>query len=145
MKALIQRVKSAEVIVDNESVGKIEAGILAYIGLGHDGTLQIGKSMIDKILAYRIFEDEAGKLSLNVQQTNGGLLLVSQFTLMANTGKGLRPDFKPALAFADADILFAEMVNYAQSSYPKVATGSFGADMQVHSVNDGPINFLLEK
>lgn len=149
MKALIQRVQSARVTVDGHEVGRIEAGILAYIGLGHDDNLQRGRQLIDKILSYRLFEDsqdasKLGKLDQNLQQVQGGLLLVSQFTLMARTDKGRRPDFGAAMQSVVAQVLFAELIIYAKSQHPLVATGVFGANMQVESINDGPLNFLLE-
>ncbi|WP_435979269.1 D-aminoacyl-tRNA deacylase [Psychrobacter sp. DM4] len=144
MRALIQRVSTASVAVDGETIGAIEQGVLAYIGLGHEDTIEHGRRLIDKILTYRIFENESHQLDQNVQQVNGGLLLVSQFTLMAKTNKGRRPDFGAAMTPDKAQILFAEMVSYAQSRYLDVATGQFGADMQVASINDGPLNFLLE-
>ncbi len=149
MKALIQRVQSARVTVDGHEVGRIEAGILAYIGLGHDDNLQRGQRLIDKILSYRIFENtqdssKLGKLDQNLQQVQGGLLLVSQFTLMARTDKGRRPDFGAAMEPVAAQALFAELILYAKSQYPLVATGVFGANMQVESINDGPLTFVLE-
>lgn len=149
MKALIQRVQSARVTVDGHEVGRIEAGILAYIGLGHDDNLQRGRQLIDKILSYRIFENtqdssKLGKLDQNLQQVQGGLLLVSQFTLMARTDKGRRPDFGAAMEPVAAQALFAELILYAKSQYPLVATGVFGANMQVESINDGPLTFVLE-
>lgn len=149
MKALIQRVNRASVTVDESCVGSIEQGILAYIGLGHDDNLQNAKRMIDKIITYRIFDNhddpaKYGKLDLNVQQVGGGLLLVPQFTLMAKTGKGRRPDFGPAMTPDAAQVLFEQLVAYARTQYSDIATGQFGADMQVESINDGPLNFLLE-
>ena len=149
MRALIQRVKYASVSVDGQEVGAIEQGVLAYIGLGHDDNLQSAQRMIDKILTYRIFDNDDdpakyGKLDKNIQQVGGGLLLVSQFTLMAKTDKGRRPDFGRAMAPDMAQALFAQLVDYAKTQYLTVATGQFGADMQVLSVNDGPLNFLLE-
>ena len=149
MRALIQRVRSASVKVDGHSVGAIEQGILAYIGLGHDDNSQSMQRMIDKILTYRIFENtqdprKLGKLDQNLQQVNGGLLLVSQFTLMARTDKGRRPDFGRAMAPDAAQALFNEMITYAKTQHPLIATGEFGANMQVESINDGPLNFLLE-
>ncbi len=149
MKALIQRVKQAKVKVDDIEVGVIEQGILAYIGLAPDDNLQTAKRMVDKILTYRIFEnasdaEKAGKLDQNVQQVSGGLLLVSQFTLMAKTDKGRRPDFGAAMNPDSAEDLFAELVAYAKTQYAEVATGQFGANMQVESINDGPLNFILE-
>lgn len=149
MRALIQRVSSASVEVDRHCVGAIEHGLLAYIGLGHDDNLQTAQRMIDKILTYRIFENDddpakVGKLDKNVQQVGGGLLLVSQFTLMAKTDKGRRPDFGDAMAPETAQALFTQLVDYAKTQHSTVATGQFGADMQVESMNDGPLNFLLE-
>lgn len=149
MRALIQRVNYASVKVDSQNVGTIERGILAYIGLGHDDNLQSMQRMIDKILTYRIFENtidpaKLGKLDQNLQQVSGGLLLVSQFTLMANTNNGRRPDFGAAMVPDAAQILFNEMIAYAKTQHPLVATGEFGANMQVESINDGPLNFLLE-
>ena len=149
MRALIQRVHHASVTVDEHCVGAIEKGILAYIGLGPDDTLQSAQRMVDKILTYRIFENnddpsKVGKLDKNVQQVGGELLLVSQFTLMAKTDKGRRPDFGGAMAPDAAEVLFEQLTTYAKAQHSKVATGQFGADMQVMSVNDGPLNFLLE-
>ena len=149
MRALIQRVSSASIRVDGHSIGAIEQGILAYIGLGHDDNSQSMQRMIDKILTYRIFENtqdpsKLGKLDQNLQQVNGGLLLVSQFTLMARTDKGRRPDFGRAMAPDAAQALFNEMITYAKTQHPLIATGEFGANMQVESINDGPLNFLLE-
>ncbi|WP_201544185.1 D-aminoacyl-tRNA deacylase [Psychrobacter sp. H7-1] len=144
MKALIQRVSAASVRVDNQIVGQIEQGILAYIGLGPEDTLKSAQKMIDKILSYRIFDNDAGKLDKNVQQVAGGLLLVSQFTLMAKTDKGRRPDFGGAMPPAQASELFKQMIDYAKQQHDKVATGEFGANMLVQADNDGPLNFILE-
>ena len=149
MKAVLQRVKFAKVAVgqaphQQQIVGEIAHGVLVYLGLGHDDTLSMGQKMIDKILTYRVFENELGKMDQNVQQVNGGLLLVSQFTLLANTQSGRRPDFKPAMAPDTAKALFAQIVAYAKTQYAAVQTGEFGADMQVSSCNDGPINFIFE-
>lgn len=149
MKALIQRVHRADVTVDGHLISAIDHGILAYIGLGHCDDLASAKRMIDKILAYRIFENstdpaKAGKLDQNVQQVGGGLLLVSQFTLMANTKNGRRPDFGDAMRPDSAQALFADLVHYAKQQHVNVAAGQFGADMQVSSINDGPLNFILE-
>ena len=149
MKALIQRVHCASVVVDNQTIGSIDFGVLAYIGIGKNDDLTKGKRLIDKILTYRIFEnttdaDKFGKLDKNICEVGGGLLLVSQFTLMANTDKGRRPDFAPAMSPVEAQILFDELVYYAKTQYPQTQTGKFGANMQVAATNDGPINFLLE-
>lgn len=144
MRSVIQRVTQASVTVDGQVIGQIERGILAYIGIGHEDTLQSAKKLVDKILTYRIFANETGRLDKNVQEVGGGLLLVSQFTLMANTHKGRRPDFALAMSPVAAEALFAELVAYAKAQYAQVATGEFGANMQVSAINDGPINFILE-
>ncbi len=144
MKAILQRVKSAQVHVDGQRTGEIQHGILVFLALGKDDDFTLAQKMIDKILKYRIFDDEQGKMGLNVQQVAGNILLVSQFTLMANTHKGLRPDFAPAMSPAQAETLFAQIVDYARSQLPSIQTGIFGADMQVSLVNDGPVTFILE-
>ena len=115
-----------------------------FLGIGRDDTLAIGQKLIDKILKYRIFDDEQGKMGWNVSQANGGILLVSQFTLMAQTQKGLRPDFGPAMPPADAKALYEQLVEYTHSQFEKVQTGIFAADMKVHLINDGPVTFNLE-
>ena len=144
MKALIQRVQSAHVAVDGQIIGQIQSGVLAYIGIGKDDDFDKACKLVDKIIAYRIFEDDNGKMGKSVSDVGCGLLLVSQFTLMAKTDKGRRPDFAPAMPPDDARELFDKLVNYAKQVYPNVATGEFGANMTVMAVNDGPINFLLD-
>lgn len=144
MKALIQRVQSAHVAVDGQIIGQIQSGVLAYVGIGKDDDFDKACRLVDKIIAYRIFEDDNGKMGKSVSDVGGGLLLVSQFTLMAKTDKGRRPDFAPAMPPDDAKALFDKLVNYAKQVYPNVATGEFGANMAVMAVNDGPINFLLD-
>lgn len=149
MKALIQRVHSASVVVDGRTVGEIGMGVLAYVGIGKDDDFDNACKLINKILTYRIFEnttdpDKLGKMDKSVSDVGGGILLVSQFTLMAKTDKGRRPDFAPAMPPNDARILFDKLVEYAKSVYPHIQTGEFGANMAVTAVNDGPINFLLE-
>lgn len=149
MKALIQRVKVAHVSVNNQIIGEIGTGVLAYVGIGKDDDFEYACKLIDKILTYRIFEnttdpDKLGKMDKSVADVGGGLLLVSQFTLMANTHKGRRPDFAPAMPPDDAQKLFEKLVDYAKSTHPNVQTGQFGANMSVMAINDGPINFLLE-
>ena len=144
MRALIQRVKYAQVEVEGNVIGQIEQGLLVFVGLGKTDTLQTAEKMLKKILAYRLFSDDSERMILNVQQVNGGLLLVSQFTLMAETRKGLRPDFGPAMPPDEARELFSQLVAQANSVYPIVQTGAFGADMQVTLQNDGPVTFMLE-
>ena len=144
MRALIQRVLEAKVVVDGQTTGEIEKGLLVFLGLGKDDTLEKGQKLIDKILKYRIFDDENGKMGWNVSQASGGILLVSQFTLMAQTQKGLRPDFGPAMPPSDAKALYEQLVEYTQQQFENVQTGIFAADMKVHLVNDGPVTFNLE-
>ena len=144
MRALLQRVLEAKVVVDGQTTGEIEKGILVFLGLGKEDNLEKGKKLIDKILKYRFFDDEQGKMGWNVSQANGGILLVSQFTLMAQTQKGLRPDFGPAMPPAEAQALYQQLVDYARSQFKNVETGIFAADMKVHLVNDGPVTFNLE-
>ena len=144
MRALLQRVLEAKVVVDGQVTGQIDHGILVFLGLAKEDTLEIGKRTIDKILKYSFFDDEQGKMGWNVSQAGGGLLLVSQFTLMAQTQKGLRPDFGPAMPPSEAKALYEQLVDYAKSQFEHVQTGIFAADMKVHLVNDGPVTFNLE-
>jgi D-tyrosyl-tRNA(Tyr) deacylase len=144
MRALLQRVLEAKVIVEGKTTGEIGHGILVFLGLGKEDTLDTGKKLIDKILKYRFFDDEQGKMGWNVSQAGGGILLVSQFTLMAQTQKGLRPDFGPAMPPSEAKVLYEDLVAYTKSQFENVQTGIFAADMKVHLVNDGPVTFNLE-
>ncbi len=144
MRALLQRVLEAKVVVDGQITGQIDHGILVFLGLGQNDNLEKGKKLIDKILKYRFFDDEQGKMGWNVAQAGGGILLVSQFTLMAQTQKGLRPDFGPAMPPQEAKVLYEELVEYAKTQFTRVETGIFAADMKVHLINDGPVTFNLE-
>lgn len=144
MRALLQRVLEAKVVVNGEITGEIQQGILVFLGLAKDDTFEKGKKLIDKILKYRFFDDEQGKMGWNVDQAGGGLLLVSQFTLMAQTQKGLRPDFGPAMPPQEAEALYEKLVTYTKTQFEHVQTGVFAADMKVHLVNDGPVTFNLE-
>lgn len=144
MRALLQRVLEAKVIVNGETTGEINHGILVFLGIGKDDNLEKGKKLIDKILKYRFFDDDQGKMGWNLHQAEGGLLLVSQFTLMAQTQKGLRPDFGPAMPPAEAKELYEKLVEYTRSQFEAVQTGIFAADMKVHLINDGPVTFNLE-
>lgn len=143
MKALIQRVSQASVHVDGNKIAHIDQGVLAYIGIAKDDTPENGKKLIDKICHYRLF-DKDGKMHQSVMDIKGDLLIVSQFTLMANTKNGRRPDFSQAMRPALAKDLFDKLITYAKNVHSTVQTGQFGADMQVIAANDGPINFLLE-
>ncbi len=144
MKALIQRVRRASVEVEGEIVGSIDHGLLALVGVEkHDDVAAVEK-LLHKLLHYRVFSDAEGKMNQNLQHVNGGLLLVSQFTLAADTHKGLRPSFSSAAPPAQGEELFNVLVAQARTAWPNVATGEFGADMQVALINDGPVTFLLE-
>ncbi|MGX5221139.1 D-aminoacyl-tRNA deacylase [Pseudomonas segetis] len=144
MKALIQRVSSAQVTVESEVVGAIEQGLLALVGVEpHDTPASVSK-MLHKLLKYRVFSDADGKMNCSLTDVAGGLLLVSQFTLAADTKSGLRPSFSTAAPPALATELFDLLVQQARSQHPVVATGRFAADMQVQLTNDGPVTFLLE-
>ncbi|EGM77595.1 D-tyrosyl-tRNA(Tyr) deacylase [Rheinheimera sp. A13L] len=144
MKALIQRVSSASVTVDHQRVGAIHTGLLVLLGVEKDDTELQLKKLADKVLKYRVFSDENGKMNLNVQQAGGALLVVSQFTLAADTNSGLRPSFSTAAVPDTALKLYQDFVAYCRSYGIEVATGQFGADMQVALVNNGPVTFLLE-
>ncbi len=148
MKALIQRVKSASVHVDNELVGKIEQGILIFLGVQKQDDTSIADKLVEKILAYRIFSDAMGKMNHSVKDIGGGVLIVSQFTLAADTQKGLRPGFSSAAPAEQAKLLYEYVVNKTQNLASEynltVANGMFGANMQVSLINDGPVTFLLD-
>ena len=144
MKGLIQRVQHASVVVDNETVGKIENGILLFLGIEKEDTPEKVEKLLDKVLKYRIFSDEAGKMNRSLQDIDGGLLVVSQFTLVAETKKGLRPSFSKGADPEQGQILYNYFVEQAQYLHAKVATGRFGADMKITLLNDGPVTFLME-
>ncbi|MDR7025337.1 MULTISPECIES: D-aminoacyl-tRNA deacylase [Pseudomonas] len=144
MKALIQRVRGARVEVAGEVVGAIDQGLLALVGVEPQDTPASVEKILHKLLNYRVFSDAAGKMNLSLSDSGGGLLLVSQFTLAADTKSGLRPSFSSAAAPALGAELFDLLVTQARAKHSQVATGRFGADMQVHLVNDGPVTFLLE-
>lgn len=144
MKALIQRVSRAQVDVDGKTVGAIGQGLLVLLGVEREDNHQRMTRLLDKLLQYRVFADVEGKMNLSVRDIEGGVLLVSQFTLAADTGKGLRPSFSSAAAPALAQSLYHEAVQYLRTQHREVATGIFAADMQVSLVNDGPVTFLLD-
>lgn len=146
MRAHIQRVSQASVSVAGNTVGEIEQGLLVLLGVGHDDDKNTADKLLQKVLHYRVFSDSEGKMNNNVMQQQGGLLLVSQFTLMADTQKGLRPSFTPAAKPDLAEALYDYFVEQAKANYKtdKIFTGQFAADMQVSLVNDGPVTFLLE-
>jgi D-aminoacyl-tRNA deacylase len=144
MKVLIQRVRSAQVSVADIVIGAIDQGVLAFVGIEPQDTPQTLNKMADKLLAYRIFNDAQGKMNLSLKDINGGLLLVSQFTLAADTQKGLRPGFSTAAPPALAEIVFNQFVTQVRAHWANTHTGRFGADMQVSLVNDGPVTFMLQ-
>jgi len=144
VKALLQRVSHASVRVDEAVVGEIGQGLLVLLGLDKGDTPQLGERMLDKILAYRAFADEDHKMNRSVADIGGAVLLVSQFTLSADTRKGLRPSFSSAMPPAQAEGLYQTMLDSLKDKHSAVAAGSFGADMQVALVSDGPVTFLLE-
>lgn len=144
MRGLIQRVKSASVAVNEEEVGAIGQGILLLLGIEKHDTKSSADKLLDKVLAYRIFSDEDGKMNCNLQQINGELLIVSQFTLAADTRKGLRPGFSTAAPPVLAQELYDYFVTCSRARHPSIATGIFAADMQVSLINDGPVTFMLQ-
>lgn len=148
MIALIQRVSQARVRVAGdmmgEVVGEIGAGLLAFVCAERDDSEREADALLGKLLAYRVFADDAGKMNLSVKDVAGGLLLVSQFTLAADTNSGTRPSFTPAAAPELGRRLFDHFVMRARVSHPQVATGVFGAMMQVELINDGPVTFWLQ-
>ncbi|MFN3768618.1 MAG: D-aminoacyl-tRNA deacylase [Ectopseudomonas guguanensis] len=144
MKLLIQRVSAARVEVEGEVVGSIDQGLLALVGIEPQDDQTSLTRALHKLLNYRVFSDEAGKMNRSLADVQGGLLLVSQFTLAADTRSGMRPSFSSAAPPAQGAALFDALVELARAQHPQVATGRFGAHMQVHLVNDGPVTFLLE-
>lgn len=144
MKGLIQRVSHAQVIVDGEIVGAIDQGLLLLLGIEQADTEQKADKLLHKVLNYRIFADEQGKMNLSVKDIGGGLLVVSQFTLAADTKKGLRPSFSSAAHPTLAQDLYDYFVAQAKQQHTQVATGIFAADMKVSLCNDGPVTFMLE-
>jgi len=144
MIGLLQRVLEARVAVAGETVGAIGAGLLVLVGVEkRDGESQ-ARRLLERLLGYRVFGDAEGRMNLSVQDIGGGLLLVPQFTLAADTRKGSRPSFTPAADPGEGERLFDYLVAAARAAYPQVASGRFGAHMQVSLVNDGPVTFWLQ-
>ena len=144
MIALIQRVTSAHVSVDNQTVGAIGAGLLALVAVQPEDGEPQAQRMVQRLLGYRVFADAAGKMNRSLTDTGGDLLLVSQFTLAADTRSGMRPSLTTAAAPEHGRQWFDRLVELARLAHPRVETGRFGAHMQVHLVNDGPVTFWLE-
>ena len=143
MIALLQRVATARVEVDGEVVGAIDQGVLMLVCAEPADTLDLAGKMVDKVLKLRIFSEDAGKMNRSVQDVGGGLLIVSQFTLAADTRSGNRPGFSGAAAPALGLQLYETVLRLARERHPLVQAGRFGADMQVHLVNDGPVTIPL--
>lgn len=144
MKCLLQRVRAASVRVDDHIVGEIQQGLLVFLGLERQDSETELARMAERLLGYRVFADAEGRMNLSVRDIAGEVLLVSQFTLAADTRKGMRPGFSTAAAPDVAEPLFQAFVSLVAESGLKVETGQFGADMQVSLTNDGPVTFLLE-
>ena len=144
MIGLIQRVARAEVSTEGRRLGSIGPGTLALIGVRRGDDRAAADRLLERLLAYRIFADAAGRMNLSLRETGGGLLLAPQFTLAADTHKGTRAGFSAAAPPEEARALFAYLVSAAQAGHSPVACGEFGAHMQVELVNDGPVTFWLE-
>lgn len=143
MLIVIQRVAEARVVVDNHTVAQIDQGLAILCGFEPHDTTTTLQRMLDKCLHYRIFSDAQDKMNSSIQDVNGGLLLIPQFTLIADTQKGLRPGFSKAAHPQLGKELFTELLQIARQKYTNVQQGIFGADMQVYLCNDGPATFLM--
>jgi D-tyrosyl-tRNA(Tyr) deacylase len=143
VRALLQRVSEARVQIAGEVTGAIGPGLLVFLALEPGDTRKAGEALLERVLQYRVFGDEQGRMNRSLRDTGGGLLLLSQFTLAADTSRGLRPGFSTAMPPAEAGLLFASLFDYAAARHTPVAGGRFGADMQVSLTNDGPVTFLL--
>lgn len=144
MRAVVQRVKHSNVIVDNKIVGEIGKGFNVLLGISKDDTIEDVKYLKDKIVNLRVFEDNDGKLNKSLKEVNGELLIVSQFTLYGDCRKGRRPNFMEALGGEEAEKLYLEFVNLCKDELSKVETGVFGAEMLVDIKNDGPVTLIID-
>ena len=144
MIGLLQRVSQARVEVDGQIVGAIERGLLVLVGVEKGDVEARAERLLERLLGYRVFPDEGGRMNLSLQDVSGGLLLVPQFTLAADTRKGMRAGFSSAAVPEEGQRLFEYLVRQARQSHAEVATGIFGADMQVSLTNDGPVTFWLQ-
>ena len=144
MIALLQRVLESKVVVEGQTLGQINQGLTVLVGVQKGDTQAKADKLLDRLLHYRVFADENDKMNLDLQQVQGGLLLIPQFTLAANTQKGRRPSFDSSAPPGEAEALFNYFVEQAKAHYALVETGQFGADMKVHILNDGPVTFWLE-
>jgi D-aminoacyl-tRNA deacylase len=144
MLALLQRVTFANIAIDQQIIGAIAQGILVFLAFEPNDTTKQADRLIDRILNYRIFVDHNDRMNLSVKNINGGILLIPQFTLAANTDKGMRPSFTSAATPQLGKELFDYFVTKMQQSYQKIACGKFGANMQITLCNDGPVTFILK-
>jgi D-aminoacyl-tRNA deacylase len=144
MIGLLQRVRSARVEIEAGTVGAIGRGLLVLVGVEQGDDTTRADRLLERLLGYRVFPDDAGKMNLSVRDIDGGLLLVPQFTLAADTEKGMRPSFTPAAVPEAGRRLFDYLVQHARTQHAPVAAGVFGADMQVTLTNDGPVTFWLQ-
>jgi D-tyrosyl-tRNA(Tyr) deacylase len=143
MIALIQRVNYARLSIGGMQHAVIDKGLVVLLGIEKSDTRAQGEKLLQKVLDYRVFADVEGRMNLSVSAISGQIMLVSQFTLAADTGRGLRPSFTSAMPPAEAEVLYHELVRWCQASYPNVVTGQFGADMKILLENDGPVTFSL--
>ena len=143
MIGLLQRVSTAQVAVAGEVIGAIDSGLMVLVGMERGDSEAQADRLLERLLGYRVFADANGKMNLSVRDIGGGLLLVPQFTLPADTRKGMRPSFTPAAPPEEGRRLFEYLAARASAAHPRVATGRFGADMQVSLTNDGPVTFWL--
>ncbi|MEA5672762.1 D-aminoacyl-tRNA deacylase [Pseudomonas sp. MH2] len=144
MKGLLQRVRAARVEVEGEIVGAVDQGLLVLVAVEPEDTREHADKLLHKLLNYRVFSDPQGKMNLSLKDIGGGLLLVSQFTLAADTRSGMRPGFSTAAPPALGAELYDYLLQQAKLQHSNVESGRFGADMQVHLVNDGPVTFMLQ-
>lgn len=144
MRFVIQRVNEANVKVDNKSIGAINKGLLVFVGVSNDDTIQIADKMIKKLIGLRIFEDSEGKTNLDLSAVDGSLLIVSQFTLYADCRKGNRPSFTKAGVPTYANELYEYIIDECKKQVSIVEHGSFGADMKISLINDGPFTIILD-
>lgn len=144
MIGLLQRVTQSKVEVDEKVIGEIEQGLMVLIGVQKEDDKVSADKLLQKLLKYRVFSDEQGKMNLSLMDIGGGLLLVPQFTLAADTNSGLRPSFSSAAPPEQGKALFEYLCEQAKRQYKQVETGQFGADMAVHLINDGPVTFSIE-
>ena len=143
MIGLLQRVRESRVEIAGETVGAIGPGLLVFVAIERGDHAEIADRMVERILGYRVFPDAMGRMNLSLRDTRGGLLLVPQFTLAADTRQGSRPSLSPAASPDEGERLFTHVLERARALYGTVASGVFGADMQVALINDGPVTFWL--